>query len=144
MYLIVPQGVPMPRQPSQDRDSGVSAAVWEGLDPGSCVYLIDRRSVPIPQAVQEGKDGVGCVRRCAGVARSSSIRGSPTTASLSPRRPKLDRRDSSVSVAVREGPDPMYTCFSNRVFASRKRSIHDLRDSGVCAAVWEWLDAMHT
>ena len=54
-----------PKQPTQGRrDSGVSAAVWgtwKGL-----AYPTPSRGTPIPQSVQAGPEGLGCIRRCAG------------------------------------------------------------------------------
>ena len=51
-------------------------------------------------------------------------------ASLCPKRPGQDQRDSGVSAAVREWLDPMHTWFSHGASLSPKRPRQDWRDSG--------------
>ena len=58
------------------------------------------RGVPIPQTVRVGPEGLGCIRRCVGRRRKVNHTRPPHGASLSPKRPKQDRRDSGVSAAV--------------------------------------------
>ena len=40
------------------------------LQRAGCVYLVVPPGVPIPQAAQAGPEGLGCIRRCVGVAGS--------------------------------------------------------------------------
>ena len=67
-------------------------------------FLVLPRGVPIPQAAQAGPEGLGCIRLCVGASGpcgSSLCHG----ASLSPKRPRQDRRNSIVSAAVWEWLD---------------------------------------
>ena len=56
-------------------------------------------------------------------------------ASLSPKRPRHDQRDSGVSAALWEWLNLLYTCLSNGACLSPKRPRRDRRDSGVSTAV---------
>ena len=66
---------------------------------GPYAYLLLPRGVPIHQAAKARPEGLGCIRRCVGVARPcvSSLSHGP---SLSPKRPRQDRRESGASDAV--------------------------------------------
>ena len=57
-------------------------------------------------------------------------------ASLSPKRPREDRRDSGVCAVVWEWLGPVDTLFSHAASLSPKRPRKDRRDSGVSPAVW--------
>ena len=75
-------------------------------------YPTPPRSIPIRQTTQAGQEGFGCIRRFVGRTWKSHHTRDPNGASLSPKRPTQDRRDSGVSAAVCGGagssitPDP--------------------------------------
>ena len=71
-----------------------------------CILVL-RRGVPNPHAAQTGPEGLGCTRRCVGVGGPCVSSFSHGT-SLSPKRPRRDRRDSGASAAVWEGLDLVY------------------------------------
>ena len=161
-----------PKRPKQDRrDSGVSAVVWEWLDPmcprsrkrhpyppsgrgrtggtrvhpllcksgsTSCILVLPR-GVPIPQAAQVGVEGLGCIRRCVGVA-GPCVSSLSQGAAQSPNWPEQARRNLGVSAAVWERLGPLHTSFSHGASLSPERPRQDRRNSGVSAAVLEWLD----
>ena len=107
----------LPRQ--ERKDSGVSAAVWgETRNP---IYTVPRRGVPLRQTAQLGMERLGCLRRCVGRSWKFNQSRPPQRASLSPKQPGQDRRDSGVSAAVA----PL----------SPKRPRQDQRDWGVSVAV---------
>ena len=57
-------------------------------------------------------------------------------ASLSPKRPRQDRRDSGVSAAMWEWLGPVHTSFSHGASLSPKRPRQDRRALGVSPVVW--------
>ena len=73
-----------------------------------CILVLPR-DVPIPQVAQAGLEGLGCIRSCVGVARPC-VSSFSHEASVSPKRPKHDRRDSAVSTAVWDCVDLVYPC----------------------------------
>ena len=84
-----------------------------------CILVLPR-CVPIPQAAQARPVGLGCIRRCVGVAQpcvSSFSHG----ASLPPKRPSQVRRDSGVSAAVWKWLGPMHTSLSHGASLFPKR-----------------------
>ena len=67
-------------------------------------YTARPRGVPIPETAQAGPEGLRCIRRCVGRNSKNNHTRAPPRTSLSPKRPRQDRRDSSVSAAVWGGP----------------------------------------
>ena len=65
-----------------------------------CILVLTR-GMPIPQAAQAGPEGLGCIRCCVGVC-GTCVFSFSHGASLSPKRPRQDRRDSVVSAAMWE------------------------------------------
>ena len=88
------------------RDSGVSAAVWEWVD---FVYPRSPKRRPYPHSGQGGTGGHRCICRCVGVI-GPCVSLFSHGASLFPKRPRQDRRDSRVSAAVWEWLGPVHTC----------------------------------
>ena len=87
-----------PKRPRQDwGDLGASSAVWEWL---AHEYLVLPQGVPIPQAIQAGLEGLGCIRRRVGVA-GPCISRSPKGRTI-PKRPKQVQGDSGVAAAMWE------------------------------------------
>ena len=83
-----------PKRPTQDRgDSGVSPALWEWLAPA---YLILPQGVPIFQVAQAGTEELTCLHRYVGMP-GPCVSWLSHGASLSPKRPRQDLRDSGVS-----------------------------------------------
>ena len=76
------------------------------------LYPTPPRGVPIHGAAHAGPEGLGCIRRYLGRRWKFNRTRHPHGASLSPKRPKHDRRDSGVCAAVWGGagssmiPDP--------------------------------------
>ena len=105
-YLILPRGVPIP-QPAQ-AGLGALKCIRRCVGvAGPYAYIVVPRGVPIPQAALAGWGRLRCIRRCvevAGPCVSSFSHG----ASLSPKRPRQDRRDSGVSAAVWESLHRVY------------------------------------
>ena len=164
-----------PSGPSKTEGTRVYRPFFVGFV-APCAYLVLPRGVPIPKAAKAGPEGLGRIRRCAGVAEPC-VSSFSHRASLSPKRPRQDRRDSGESALYgsccalyiprspagrphpQSGPGktrgtrlyppicgsgwPMHTSFSDRVSVSPKQSRQDRRDSGLLAAVWEWLHPMH-
>ena len=118
-----------PKRPRQDwRDSGVSAAMWELLDPVCPRSPTGRANPP----TGPGRPG--------GTQVYPPLCGSGYTLSYlvlpqgiqSPKRPRQGRRDSGVSAAMWDWLDPMHTSFFYAPSLSPKRPTQDRRDWGVC------------
>ena len=93
-----PTGCPYP--PSSPRRTGGTRVYPPLCGGGWCAcLLVPPQGATITQATQAGPEGLGCIRRCVGV---DGVRGSsyPHGASLSPKQPRQDRRDSGVSALV--------------------------------------------
>ena len=124
------RGVPIPPRPWGRRDSGASVAVWgwmslyPGIDPtghpypsaaqagpeglgcnnlcvgvGDAVYPQTPTGCPYPSAAQAGPVGLGCNHRCVGVG--DAVYPQTPMGRPSPSAARQDRRDSSVTAAVR-------------------------------------------
>ena len=63
------------------------------------LYTATPRGVPIPQMAHEGPEGIAFLCRCAGRSWKFNHTRPPHGASLSPKRPKQDRRNSGVAAA---------------------------------------------
>ena len=87
----------------------------------------------MPHAAQAGPEGLGCIRRCVGVAESCAYPGLPRGAY--PKPPGQNYRDSGVSAAVWEGLDARHIRLSPGASLPPKRCRQDRRVSGVSAAV---------
>ena len=91
-----------PKRPRRDqRDSGVPAAVWGGVGGHSVTDPPTGR--PYPPNGQGGTRGTRVYPPMCGEGWKSSRTWPPHGASLSPKRPRQDGRDSGVSVAVWDG-----------------------------------------
>ena len=129
-----------PKWPGQDcRDSGVSAAVWAWLD------LVYPRSPTGQPYTPSGPRKTG-----------STVVYPPLCGSGWAHGYRLLRRCVPILQVAQAGPEalgcirrcvgvagPMHTSFSHGASLSPKRLRQDRRDSGVSAALWEWLDLVY-
>ena len=118
-------GYMSPRTPAGRRypPSGLGTTGGTRVSPPLCgsgwalCLLVPPRGIPIPEMAQVGPVGLGCIRPCVGVdgLRVSSY---PHGASLSPKQPRQDRRDSGVSAALWGWLGPVHTLFLHRASLS--------------------------
>ena len=104
--LVLPRAIPI-SQAAQAGPGGLGCIRRSVVMAGLYAYLFLPRGVPIHQAAQAGPGGPGCIRRCVGVA-VPCVSSFSHEASLSPKRPRQDRRDSGVSATVWEWLDLVY------------------------------------
>ena len=111
-YPTPPQGVPIPKNgPGRTGGTRVYLPLC-GREGRVRSYPTPPRGVRIPQPAQAVPGGLGCMRRSVGRNWESDHTRPPHGASLSPKRPTEDRRDSGVSAAIWPGtespiiPDP--------------------------------------
>ena len=130
-----------PKRARQDRGTRVYPPLCESGSP-LCILVVPR-GVPIPQAAQAGPEGLGCIRRCVGVAGPYAYLVLPRGIPI-PKGARQNRRDSGVSAAVWEWLHLVHTSFSHGASLSPNRPRQDRGDQGVSAAVWEWLHPVHT
>ena len=100
---IIPD--PPTRRPYPRDGPGTTGETWVyvqlcGEESEVQMCMVPRRSVPIHQTAQGGPKGLGCICRCVGRGWKVNHTRPPHTASLSPKRPSPDQRDSGVSAAM--------------------------------------------
>ena len=105
-----------------------------------CILVLPR-GVPVPRT-QVGPGGLGCIRRCVGVARPWAYLVLPRGVPI-PKRPTQARGDSGVSADVWEWLGPCIPrCPTGRPYP-RSSPIRTNQGIVACAVVWEWLDLVY-
>ena len=134
--LVLPRCVPIP-QAAHAGPEGLGCMCRCVGVAGPCVssFLVLPRGVRIPQAAEAKPEGLGCIRRCVGVA-------GPYAYLVIPRGVPIHQAAPEGLGCIRRCVGVAGSCvcsFSHGAPLSPKRPRQDRGNSGVSAAMWEWL-----